>query len=140
MSILKTDPWALFCKGTFIIGWRNLFFGMCSSVPFGPRCVVSATSAGKFYLLFLPEVLFLKSFLRTFSGILNVYSKLKINPFVPNAPFFYPLKTAENLSVFWCFQGIEKGCIGNEWGKSAGEKEAFLQKMTQRAANLILPS
>ena len=30
-------------------------------------------------------------------------------PFVPNAPFLYPLKT------FWCFQGVEKGCIGNEW-------------------------
>ena len=29
-----------------------------------------------------------------------------INPFVPNAPFLYPLKT---------FQGVEKGCIGNEW-------------------------
>ena len=24
----------------------------------------------------------------------------KINPFVPNAPFLYPLKTSENLTVF----------------------------------------
>ena len=39
------------------------------------------------------------------------------NPFVPNAPFLYPLKTSENLTVFWCFQGVEKGCIGNEWVK-----------------------
>ena len=38
-----------------------------------------------------------------------------INPFVSNAPFLYPLKTSENLTVFWCFQGVEKGCIGNEW-------------------------
>ena len=38
-----------------------------------------------------------------------------INPFVPNAPFLYPSKTSENLTVFWCFQGVEKGCIGNEW-------------------------
>ena len=37
------------------------------------------------------------------------------NPFVPNASFLYPLKTEENLTVFWCFQGVEKGCIGNEW-------------------------
>ena len=37
------------------------------------------------------------------------------NPFVPNAPFLYPLKTSENLKVFWCFQGVEKGCIGNKW-------------------------
>ena len=29
-----------------------------------------------------------------------------LNPFVPNAPFLYPLKT--------CFQGVEKGCIGNK--------------------------
>ena len=36
------------------------------------------------------------------------------NPFVPNAPFLYPLKT-ENRKIFWCFQGVEKGCIGNEW-------------------------
>ena len=39
------------------------------------------------------------------------------SPFVPNAPFLYPLKTSENLAVFWCFQGVEKGCIGNEWVK-----------------------
>ena len=32
------------------------------------------------------------------------------NPFVPNAPFLYPLKTSENL----CFQGVEKGCVGNK--------------------------
>ena len=37
-----------------------------------------------------------------------------INPFVHNAPFLYLLKT-ENRKVFWCFQGVEKGCIGNEW-------------------------
>ena len=24
----------------------------------------------------------------------------------------------ENRKVFWCFQGVEKGCIGNEWIKS----------------------
>ena len=37
------------------------------------------------------------------------------NPFVPNAHFLYPLKTSENRKIFWCFQGVEKGCIGNEW-------------------------
>ena len=41
---------------------------------------------------------------------------LFINPFVPNAPFLYYVKTSENLTVF-CFQGVEKGCIGNEWVK-----------------------
>ena len=37
-----------------------------------------------------------------------------VNPFVPNAPFLYPLKTSENRKVFWCFQGVDKGCIGNK--------------------------
>ena len=40
-----------------------------------------------------------------------------INPCVLNAPFLYPLKTSENLKVFWYFPGVEKGCIGNEWVK-----------------------
>ena len=38
-----------------------------------------------------------------------------INPFAPNALFLFPLKTSENRKVFRCFQGVEKGCIGNEW-------------------------
>ena len=37
------------------------------------------------------------------------------NPFVASAPFLYPLKISENLPVFWCFQGLEKRCIGNKW-------------------------
>ena len=34
-----------------------------------------------------------------------------VNPYAPNAPFLYLLKTSENLTV----QKVEKGCIGNEW-------------------------
>ena len=41
-----------------------------------------------------------------------------INPFFPNAPFLYTLKTSENLMVFWYFQGLEKGCIENKWVKT----------------------
>ena len=41
---------------------------------------------------------------------------IRLNPFVPNTPFLYPLKT-ENLKVFWCFQGVEKGCIWSQWVK-----------------------
>ena len=37
---------------------------------------------------------------------------LAVKPFLPNAPPNYPLKTSENLRVFWCFQGIEKGALG----------------------------
>ena len=31
-----------------------------------------------------------------------------IDPFVTIVPFLYPLKTSENPTVFWCFQGLEK--------------------------------
>ena len=38
----------------------------------------------------------------------------------PIHPFSTPLKTSENLTVFRCFQGVEKGCIGNEWVNGFG--------------------
>ena len=38
-----------------------------------------------------------------------------INPFASNAPFLYPLKISQNLTVFWFFQGFKKGCIGNKY-------------------------
>ena len=41
--------------------------------------------------------------------------RIFFNLFVPNAPFLYPLKTSENSKIFWCFQGEEKGWIGNKW-------------------------
>ena len=37
---------------------------------------------------------------------------IRLNPFVLNAPFLYPLKTSENRNVFWYFQGVEERCIG----------------------------
>ena len=37
------------------------------------------------------------------------------NPFVPSSSFLLPLKTIENFTVLWCFQGVEKGCIENQW-------------------------
>ena len=42
-----------------------------------------------------------------------LYQKNSIlNPFVPTTPFLYPLKTSENLTVFWCFQWVEKEWLG----------------------------
>ena len=38
----------------------------------------------------------------------------KVKPFVPETPFLYTLKT-DHRKVFYCFQGVEKQCIGNEW-------------------------
>ena len=37
---------------------------------------------------------------------------ITINPFVPNAPFLYPLKTSENLTVSDVFRGSRKGASG----------------------------
>ena len=54
-----------------------------------------------------------------------------ISPFIPNAPFLYPLKTSENLKVFWWFQGVEKGCIGNKWVKG------FFSKCDQICEKLL---
>ena len=41
-----------------------------------------------------------------------------INPFVLNVPFLCLLKTSEIRKGFWCFQGVEKGYIGNKWVNS----------------------
>ena len=55
------------------------------------------------------------------------------NPFVANAPFLYSLKTPENLTVFWSFQGVEKGCIGNKWVNSSPFiiRAFFIKRRTQ---------
>ena len=50
-----------------------------------------------------------------------------INSIVPNAPFLYPLNTSENCKVFWCFQRVEKGCIGNEWVNLIQIQATFFQ-------------
>ena len=44
----------------------------------------------------------------------HLYTRWLVHLF-PNTSFLCPLKTSENLTVFWCFQGVEKGCIGNKW-------------------------
>ena len=49
-----------------------------------------------------------------------------VDPFVSNAPFLYPLKTSENLTIFQFFQGIEKRCIENEWIKVFHTTALFL--------------
>ena len=61
------------------------------------------------------ELLSLTKITETHKIFIKIYLSPWLNPFFPNAPFFYPLKTSENLTIFWCFQGVEKGCIGNEW-------------------------
>ena len=45
----------------------------------------------------------------------NFLGKEKLTHFFPMQSFFTPWKYQKNRKVFWCFQGVEKGCIGNEW-------------------------
>ena len=51
---------------------------MCSSVPSALRRLVSDGSFGKFYLLSPPSGSTILENARIFSGIMNVYSKIKI--------------------------------------------------------------
>ena len=46
---------------------------------------------------------------------------MRINPFVLNAPFLYPLKTSENLTVFWYFQVVKKGALGTNGLRNLSE-------------------
>ena len=34
---------------------------------------------------------------------------------LPMHPFSTPWKHQKNLTVFWCYQGVQKGCIRNKW-------------------------
>ena len=62
--------------------------------------------------------IFLLFLLLTWSKQMFAVFKPKVlNPFVPNAPFLYSLKTSEKRKVFWCFEKVEKGCIGSKWVK-----------------------
>ena len=60
---------------------------------------------------------FYKSFKDNFKHWVLFHIDAKFNPFVPNAPFLYPVNTSEKPKVFRCFQGVEKVCIGNKWVK-----------------------
>ena len=61
-------------------------------------------------------------------------------PFVPKALFPCHLKTSENLTVFWCFQGIENGCIGNKWVKVLKTSAPIKKKVVKYALLLELQS
>ena len=45
------------------------------------------------------------SYLQSMKIMIVILEIETINPFVPNAPFLYPLKISENRKVFLCFHG-----------------------------------
>ena len=58
------------------------------------------------------------------------------NPFVPSAPFLNPQRTSENRKDFLCFQGAEKGCIGNESVNFIFRNLLFVFQITTSKVNL----
>ena len=66
------------------------------------------------------------------SGVIKWEHRLEIgqdkmclfNPFIPNAPFTYPLKTLENLRFSDVFKGWRKGALGTN-GLNIKDKRKF---------------
>ena len=67
------------CRGIFIIGENNLFFGLCSSISSTPRGLASADSSRKFYLLLFPLGSATTENTRRFYQILKVHSEKKLS-------------------------------------------------------------
>ena len=62
---------------------------------------------------------------------------LCINPFVPNAPFLYLLEISENRKDFWCFQGVEKGCIWIDWVKKVCDVGSFCDVFREKRESAL---
>ena len=75
-----------------------------------------------FYVIIWTE--YVLRYIHIFKHSHKDHEKLEINPFVPNAPFFAPLKHQKIL--FLCFQGVEKRCIGNKWVNAFHSTQLFL--------------
>ena len=54
-------------------------------------------------------------FMRYIGADKSSFVCIGMNPLVPSVPFLWLQKTSENREVFWFFQVVEKGCIGNKW-------------------------
>ena len=55
------------------------------------------------------------------------YTKLALNPLQTGFAFLYPLKTSENLKVFWCFQGVKKSNTGLSWVNQSSWSLAYFE-------------
>ena len=114
-KFLKVFDFTVFSKLWF---WesRKLINPFQPSVAFWieTSCLIcSASQMTGFYIKFNDE-------LKRVNWMMSVIRKTNYyfvhrNPYAPNAPFLYPLKTSENLKIFCCFQGVEKRCIRNNW-------------------------
>ena len=106
MLAQRQNKWKIFLNATVVLklaGWSLTVCGFRTN-NFYWGCIPS--------LLFIPSS---KSFILLCSHDARYF---EVNPIVPNTPCLYPLKTSQKLTVFWCFQGVEKGYIGNKWVNS----------------------
>ena len=110
ISISKSVNWfAMQISWLVFKWWETLFIN--GLTHFRPMLHFSAPWKQKWEGLLMFSGSIAKGIL-TRNGLMVMFYNAK--QFVPNALFLYPLKTLENLAVFWCFQGVEKECIGNE--------------------------
>ena len=130
-NIAISFSWFIRSLGNALMFWENLTLPVCG--------VKNWVLCYHFQVMHLISNILLDKVTKTVNEQLT-FCKLKIvfnelctqelillNPFVPDALFFQPLKTSENLAVFWCFQGVEKGCIGNEWVKRCFTVKPYVQ-------------
>ena len=54
------------------------------------------------------------------------------NPFFHNALFLYHLKPSEKVKIFWCFQRVEKACVGNEWVNDVARRNISFCKSSRQ--------
>ena len=108
MSLIKSDITSILLLVINVVLFNNsAYFGLeAKNLVSFLKCIISAFNDICAHYFFSGK---------NGKAIIVWYFLNHINPFIPNAPFIYPLKTPENLTVFWCFQGVEKGCIGYKW-------------------------
>ena len=70
-------------------------------------------------IFILVKIVYLFLGFRFLNGINEkwVYDTLFLIHSFPTNSFFYLLKKPKGRKFFWCFQGVEKDCIGKEWVK-----------------------
>ena len=64
-------------------------------------------------LIFRKRLEFLFIFWSGFTSFIILLLLTILTHLFPKNPFSTPWK--QNCRVFWCFHGVEKGCIGNKW-------------------------
>ena len=114
----------------------EVFFSLFNHVPFLLIFPVFVAFFLFFFSSFILYIIFiLSSWKHVFWGsilrLCMIFFYCFLNQSIPKAPFLYPLKISINLTVFWFFHGIEKGCIGNKRVNRLNTKERIRKCKTK---------